>query len=1249
MDKIIGNKNWGGIAILVCSSVFFVASFLLRPLSVNDASLSKRVHELEKAVHRLEADAESLVKDTALINRLSSAGVEETRHDLEHLYQKPYGFFLYKKSGNSSFLRFWNTALVIVPDSLLAEVKDEKFLMLPNGYYFIKKIANNNNPQINIYSTVLIQSDFVVASDFLKKSFPLNTALDNKALISETPTPFFIKSASGKTTIYLQRNPGVKIFNDSVAFVLIRLVSFFLIFLSLYILFLKKAVQQFKLADVFLFLLCMLVFRTSLYLCAGWFRLDSLELFNPDLYHANAFFPSLGDLLINSLLFCWVGIFLWNRIHPANKTRFYATERRRLTIGLGAIFFLLLLTFLVVDVIRSLISYSKVSFDVTNFFSLSIYTAVGFIILAFISLGFHFFTRIIYHYLFPAFTGRVYLIYLIISVAGLSFIAFSGTRSSGVYLLCLVWLLFYTFLFNNEAAINKLIRFNISGIVVWIFIFSISISLLMLAEIDKAELRQRRSYVEKLDTKSDPASERLITMANTYLDNDFFVDNFHRLYNPDDNKWLRDSILSNNYSRYIKDYVGSLFFFDSTNAPLFNPDDLSYESISAIILRQSSPTGKSDLYFYEPSYDKYAYITYRKIKNEIGRSIGTVCIISQPKKFSPVNISPELFRQYSNWEFSNSLVYNYAVYSNKLLVASSKKYPFTSTLVQSQIPRSTFELRENNGFSELWYSAGNNKVIVMTRKSERVLETITLFSYIFCAFLFLVALIQLVSNLLNFVLHKGKLKKRLLISTSIRSQIHYTFILITLLSFIVIGVATISFFTQRFDDSNTEHLGKTMNIMLNEMQSYKDLGTLVLEQGDSANQKKLEDIIKRVADIHGVDVNIYNFRGNLAASSQPVMYQKGILSKQIDPRAYFYLFKLRHIEHTQKEKVSDLKYTSMYSPLRNADGTFSAYLSIPYFISGQVLNEEISRFLVTLINLNAFIFLITGLVALLITNRITRSFALIRDKLMEVNLSKENEMIVWDRNDEIGDLVTEYNKMVSKLQVSADALARSERQEAWREMARQVAHEIKNPLTPMKLSLQYLQKAINDNSPNVQQLTFNVSKTLVEQINHLSKIAADFSQFANINQVNTEIFDLHEAIEPLVVIYSKNPDVDITWNAWPEPVYIWADRTQMNRVFTNLLSNAIEAMENGNHCTIHINEKLNNNEITVSVTDNGAGISEEMKKKIFTPNFTTKSSGTGLGLAMCKSIIEQAGGQIYFETQAGKGTTFYVVLPLADH
>jgi two-component system, NtrC family, nitrogen regulation sensor histidine kinase NtrY len=244
--------------------------------------------------------------------------------------------------------------------------------------------------------------------------------------------------------------------------------------------------------------------------------------------------------------------------------------------------------------------------------------------------------------------------------------------------------------------------------------------------------------------------------------------------------------------------------------------------------------------------------------------------------------------------------------------------------------------------------------------------------------------------------------------------------------------------------------------------------------------------------------------------------------------------------------------------------------------------------------------------------------------------------------------VKEYNKMVAKLGESATALAKSEREGAWREMARQVAHEIKNPLTPMKLSIQYLQKAIVSNQPNVKELSENVANTLVEQIDHLTKIASDFSQFANIGITNTETFDLHEIIASLKDLYQSNPEVDFKWNPVAGKVLLNADRTQMNRLFTNLFANAVEACDGKTDCRISVNEFRENGAIHISITDNGEGIPEEMQSKIFIPNFTTKTSGTGLGLAMCKGIAEKAKGKISFKTEYMKGTTFNVELPIVN-
>jgi nitrogen fixation/metabolism regulation signal transduction histidine kinase len=333
-------------------------------------------------------------------------------------------------------------------------------------------------------------------------------------------------------------------------------------------------------------------------------------------------------------------------------------------------------------------------------------------------------------------------------------------------------------------------------------------------------------------------------------------------------------------------------------------------------------------------------------------------------------------------------------------------------------------------------------------------------------------------------------------------------------------------------------------------------------------------------------------------------------------------------------------------PLKDANRNVQGYINIPYFTSSRDLNQEISNFLVTLLSLNAFIFLISGVISVFLTNRITNSFSWIGEKMREINLGRHNEEITWTKKDEIGGLVAEYNKMVRKLEQSAVDMAKTEREGAWREMARQVAHEIKNPLTPMKLSIQYLQKAIDNNAPNVKELSSSVASTLIEQIEHLSKIASEFSQFANIGNPRTEVFDLHETLHSLVLLHSSQDHIIIEWKPLSRKLMVRADKTQINRLFTNLLQNAVESIPEDQKGRVVVSEEAGDGEMVITVADNGAGIPAEMEEKIFSPNFTTKTSGTGLGLAMCKGIVENSKGRIWFDTRAGEGTSFHVALPL---
>ncbi|HEY0355305.1 MAG TPA: HAMP domain-containing sensor histidine kinase, partial [Flavisolibacter sp.] len=823
----------------------------------------------------------------------------------------------------------------------------------------------------------------------------------------------------------------------------------------------------------------------------------------------------------------------------------------------------------------------------------------------------------------------------------------SGNTIVLFHLPVLLWLVVYTLLVSQEKFIINRFRMTVAGALFWIFVFSVSLAAIILQGNRQNEIRIRKGIAEKYDQLTDPSNDHTMSIAITYLDNRFLLNNFNRFRTEPQNSILRDSILRQNFTSYNARYDTKIYVFDSMGRAVNNNiDPKSYPELNTLFTVQSKSTGVADLNYIESSFDRLTYITRRVIRDSTG-PVGSFFIISTPRQYAGTSdaLYPELFRQVSRKDDINSSMYSYAIYNDRLLISSSDKYPFQINIEKDQVPKSEFEERNNGDHTELWYRPSGKKVVIVAKKRDSLIESITLFSYLFCAFLFMVGLLQLVSLLLR--LFRERSSFNLFSRMNIRSQIHGTVIFISILSFFIIGAATISFFISRYNRNNIDKLSRTAGIMVKEMEKrLADTATFNNNLSDSATLRNLQALVNEVADIHNADVNVYDLGGNLQVSSENKVYEEGILSTKMHPSAYYHLNRLQHIQHVQREELSSLEYWSIYSTVRNARGVAVYYLNIPYFSSQIDLKQEISNFLVTIINLNAFIFLISGVIALFITNKITRSFSVIGEKMKQITLGQTNEEIIWNKNDEIGELVVQYNKMVHQLEESAEALAKSEREGAWREMARQVAHEIKNPLTPMKLSIQYLQKAIDSNHGNVKELTANVANTLIEQIDHLSKIAADFSQFANIGNKKIELVDLHQVIGILVDLYSSNPRVHITWNRIPGSIVMKADKTHMNRVFTNLLANAVDASSDEENCRIVINESQKENKITISISDNGEGIPPDMQSKIFTPNFTTKTSGTGLGLAMSKSIIEQAQGNIWFETEEGKGTTFFVELPV---
>lgn len=1233
-------------SLLIVAAALFLLSFLSAQFFKIQPSIKYQHRLLQRYVSEQQVDAENLLKDTALFRKLVLNN--ESAEEFSRVYNKQYGLFLFAETiSESQDLLFWNNQKIVPPAADFSLKDGSYFQRLPNGYYVVvKKTVRIEGMTNNVLTYVLIPvlHKYYIETDYLKSQFVHDPNAISQIAIADERTEYPVTTSSGDVLFYIKRLAHTNTTAADTITVILRLLSLLvlLVFLQLQ----AEAIARKKALNGILFIVgALLMLRAVTYLLPDIFIFRQFALFDPSIYASSWLNRSLGDLMINSVFLCWAVIFAWNNADKIERDWLYQ-KKRKYVFGGAAILLLIVGTFQFASVISSLVADSKISFNVTDFFSLNIFSVFGFIVLAIISLTYYYFSRLLYRFIFSVFQNHLH-VYFSIAAVGLLYLSFRVGHSTVLFELpVLLWLVVYTFLLSQQNFVINRLRFTIAGFLFWIFIFSASLSLLILQGNREAEVVRRRAIAEKLNQLTDPSSERILSISLAYLDNRFLLSNFQRFQDPIQNRIIRDSIVSENFRGYYR-YETKIYLYDAENTPVNNDDDKSFADLNKIYSSQSKPTVVPGLFYHEMSYDRFAYISKRVIRDDEGVK-GTFFILSTPQQYSTSDaFYPELFRQVNQSDVESSPVYSYAIYTNNLLRNSTAKYPFPITLSADQIPTDEFTNRSSGQFDELWYRPSRNKIVVVAKKQDRLMESITVFSYIFCAFLFMVALLKLLSVLLTLMRSRGNVN--LFSGLTIRTQIHGTVILVSVFSFIIIGAATISFFIERYNRNNVDRLSRTATITVKEIQKRLEDQQLFVDGFsiyDSTASTTLKDLVSDIADIHNVDVNIYDLQGNLQVTSDEDVYNKQILSNKMHPLAFFHLNNLREVQRVQDERMSTLQYLSIYTAIRDASGKVYGYLNIPYFSSQLDLKQEISNFLVTIINLNAFIFLLAGIIALFITNKITDSFSIISERMREIRLGGRNEEIVWRRDDEIGDLVKQYNKMVHQLEQSAAALAKSEREGAWREMARQVAHEIKNPLTPMKLSIQYLQRAILNNSDNVKELTASVANTLIEQIEHLSKIASDFSQFANIGHRKLEVLDLHQIINSLVELYKSNPKVEITWTKAAVPAVVEADKTQMNRLFTNLFANAVEAC-NGSKCFINVTEESLRDTIIIAIKDNGEGIPERMRSKIFTPNFTTKSSGTGLGLAMSKNIVEQSGGAIWFDTVPKAGTTFFVQLPLA--
>ena len=718
---------------LITAGVLIVLSFFTSFYFSERPSTTNEKRRLEHYIQKQQKDYNEFTADSAMLRKLVLR--TESLDEFKDIAEKDYGIFLFVETLNGDEdLTFWNNQKSLPPTADYSLKDGEYFQKLSNGYYLtVKKTIRLRGMTNNVvaYAMIPVYYDYGYSqSDYLKSHFVYDPDAIKKISISESKTPYPINSLSSKTLFYISQKVYTPLAKQDLITACLRILAFVL--LLSYVHFIAETIVRKRGAvrGVGFLILALLVIRIGLYSFPNLLSFRQFKLFDPTIYGTNLLNRSLGALLINAIFFCWIVLFTWYHMGPLRRLPSFLHGRRVLAAGIAALFFLILSTFQFADVVRSLIADSKISFDVINFFSLDWFTVIGFIVLALLSLSYYYFTRILFRFIFPAFEGRTILIYFTIALTGLVFLTLkSGNSIVLFHIPVLFWLIIYTLLLSQEKFIINRFKVTIAGMLFWIFIFSISLAAVILRENKEKEIITRKGIAEKVADLNEPSGEKSLSIALTYLDNDFLAYNFKRFQNPAYNRFIRDSIIRENSSGFANRYETQIYVFDSFNQPVNNYESLSYAELNNVYTLQSKPTDVPGLYFHETAYDEFTYITKREIRDT--GYIGSFFIISTPRRYSRDALYTELFRNQNESNLENSQIYSHAIYKYDLqerkhiLVTSSTKYPFRIDLTPQEVPKEEFVRRINNDNDELWYKASNTKVVVVAKKQDTFLESIT--------------------------------------------------------------------------------------------------------------------------------------------------------------------------------------------------------------------------------------------------------------------------------------------------------------------------------------------------------------------------------------------------------------------------------------------------------------------------------------------------------------------------------------------
>ncbi|MDX1364345.1 sensor histidine kinase [Arenibacter latericius] len=468
-------------------------------------------------------------------------------------------------------------------------------------------------------------------------------------------------------------------------------------------------------------------------------------------------------------------------------------------------------------------------------------------------------------------------------------------------------------------------------------------------------------------------------------------------------------------------------------------------------------------------------------------------------------------------------------------------------------------------------------------------------------------------------------------------------IFLVVIAFILIAAVTIYQYSEQNRDYHAERMERKEDQIKQSIDLTLQKTTYPVTTENLPNIFK--DDIYEIALVQNINFNIYDLKGQLLKSSRP-RFEVDSISKFMDSDILNRLETSTTKRVVEQKTVAGFKYQASYTYITDNKFKPIGILNLPYFEDSSFNDKELREILIRLTGAYLLVLLLAIVLAYFISIYITRPLQTISDRLNQTNIAKRNEKIILKNpSEEMGKLIASYNAMIDELEISAAKLAKGEREQAWREMAKQVAHEIKNPLTPMRLGVQSFERKFDPNDPDIKNKVAEYSKTLIQQIDTLSNIASAFSSFAQMPAQQNETLNVVKIVKLAVDIFNEN---DIEFSSEEKEIIAVLDRTQLIRVVTNLVKNAIQAVSGRENPRVLVTVSKESNWVCIRIADNGIGIRETVRERIFEPKFTTKNSGMGLGLGMVRNIVETYKGSIEFESHPDKGTVFTVKFPIAS-